>query len=165
MVPGHEFFGYVEQVGEGAEEHFEVQVGDKVIAEQIVPCAKVSFLQIEFDKRGCVKCTTSSTTNVIVAEGGMAQYMRIPRTAIVHKIPAAVSLEELGAGGADGLLRSTINRGDIQHDDVVVITIAEHLGLKCMVQSRGAENPEETGGDRHDRRAPGTWRKNSTTKW
>jgi erythritol/L-threitol dehydrogenase len=37
VVPGHEFFGYVEVLGDGAAEHFGVQPGDRVIAEQIVP--------------------------------------------------------------------------------------------------------------------------------
>ena len=43
VVPGHEFFGYVEELGEGAAEHFGVAVGDRVIAEQIVPCERCRY--------------------------------------------------------------------------------------------------------------------------
>src|SRR5437868_10248026 len=32
VIPGHEFFGYVETLGEGAGAHFGVALGDKVIA-------------------------------------------------------------------------------------------------------------------------------------
>ena len=40
VVPGHEFFGYVDALGDGAAEHFGVAMGDRVIAEQIVPCER-----------------------------------------------------------------------------------------------------------------------------
>ena len=111
VVPGHEFFGYVEQVGEGAEEHFEVKVGDKVIAEQIVPCGKCRFC-----KSG--KYWMCEVHNIFgfqreVAEGGMAQYMRIPKTAIVHKIPESVSLEDSALIEPMACAIHTVNRGDL----------------------------------------------------
>src|SRR6478735_7948615 len=43
VVPGHEFYGNVEELGEGAAEHFGVARGDRVIAEQIVPCDKCRY--------------------------------------------------------------------------------------------------------------------------
>src|SRR6185503_19196091 len=43
VVPGHEFFGYVEALGEGASAHFGVAPGDRVIAEQIVPCERCRY--------------------------------------------------------------------------------------------------------------------------
>jgi len=61
VVPGHELFGYVVETGEGAEEHFGVKVGDRVTAEQIVPCGKCKFCTSE--STGCAKCTTSSAFN------------------------------------------------------------------------------------------------------
>ena len=68
-----------------------------------------------------------------VADGGMAEYMRFPERAIIHKIPESLSEE-------DALIEPmacaipTVRRGDIELDDVVVIAGAGPLGL-CMVQS------------------------------
>src|SRR5215204_4504388 len=38
VVPGHEFLGHVAAIGERAAETRGLRVGDRVIAEQIVPC-------------------------------------------------------------------------------------------------------------------------------
>ena len=140
VIPGHEFFGYVDALGEGAEEHFGVQLGDKVIAEQIVPCEKCRFC-----KSG--KYWMCEVHNIFgfqkdVAEGGMAQYMRIPRTAIVHKIPESVSLEDSALIEPMACSIHTVNRGDVQLDDVVVIAGAGTLGL-CMVQVAALKTPKK----------------------
>ena len=140
VVPGHEFFGYVDSVGEGAEEHFGVKVGDKVIAEQIVPCEKCKFC-----KSG--KYWMCEVHNIFgfqkdVAEGGMAQYMRIPKTAIVHKIPESVSLEDSALIEPMACSIHTVNRGDVQLDDVLVIAGAGTLGL-CMVQVAALKTPKK----------------------
>ncbi|MEW1960336.1 alcohol dehydrogenase catalytic domain-containing protein, partial [Kineococcus sp. NPDC059986] len=37
-VPGHEFTGRIEQLDEEASRRWGVQVGDRIVAEQIVPC-------------------------------------------------------------------------------------------------------------------------------
>ena len=43
--PGHEFFGTVVELGAGAGEKFGIKLGDKVIAEQIVPCDRCRYCQ------------------------------------------------------------------------------------------------------------------------
>lgn len=140
VVPGHEFFGYVVEAGEGAEAHFDVVVGDKVIAEQIVPCDKCRFC-----KSG--KYWMCEVHNIFgfqreVAEGGMAQYMRIPKTAIVHKIPDWVSLEDSALIEPMSCAIHAVNRGEIQLDDVLVIAGAGTLGL-CMVQVARLKTPKK----------------------
>lgn len=140
VVPGHEFFGYVVEAGEGAEAHFDVVVGDKVIAEQIVPCDKCRFC-----KSG--KYWMCEVHNIFgfqreVAEGGMAQYMRIPKTAIVHKIPDSVSLEDSALIEPMSCAIHAVNRGEIQLDDVLVIAGAGTLGL-CMVQVARLKTPKK----------------------
>ena len=140
VIPGHEFFGYVEQVGEGGEEHFGVKLGDKVIAEQIVPCEKCRFC-----KSG--KYWMCEVHNIFgfqkdVAEGGMAQYIRIPKTAIVHKIPESVSLEDSALIEPMACSIHTVNRADVQLDDVLVIAGAGTLGL-CMVQIAALKTPKK----------------------
>ena len=140
VVPGHEFFGYVEQVGEGAEELFEVAVGDKVIAEQIVPCAKCRFC-----KSG--KYWMCEVHNIFgfqreVADGGMAQYMRIPPTAIVHRIPPELPLEDAAIIEPLACAIHAVNRADIQLDDVTVIAGCGPIGL-MMVQVAKLKTPKK----------------------
>ena len=43
VVPGHEFFGTVVELGPGAAENFGLKVGDKTIAEQIYPCERCRY--------------------------------------------------------------------------------------------------------------------------
>lgn len=140
VVPGHEFFGTVAEAGPGAEEHFGVRVGDRVTAEQIVPCGKCRF------------CTSGSYWmcevhdifgfQKIVAEGGMAEYMLFPPTARVHKIPDSLSFEDGAIIEPLACAIHTVNRGDIGLDDVVVIAGAGPLGL-FMVQVAHLKTPKK----------------------
>lgn len=140
VIAGHEFFGYVVEAGPGAEEHFGVAVGERVIAEQIVPCGK------------CRYCTSGQyhmceVHNIfgfqrVVADGGMAEFMRIPATARVHKIPDGVTLADAAMIEPMACAIHTVNRADIQLDDVVVIAGAGPLGLG-MVQVAKLKTPKK----------------------
>src|SRR6476660_2687605 len=140
VIPGHEFFGYVEDIGEGAAEHFGVTIGDRVIAEQIVPCERCRYCRSG-------KYWMCEVHNIFgfqreVADGGMAQYMRIPPTAIVHKIPDGISLEDAAIIEPLACAIHTVNRGDVQLDDVVVIAGAAPLGL-MMTQVAHLKTPKK----------------------
>lgn len=140
VIPGHEFFGYVEELGEGAAEHFGVALGERIIAEQIVPCGK------------CRYCRTGQywmceVHNIFgfqreVADGGMAEYMRIPPNAIVHRIPDGISLEDAAIIEPLSCAIHTVNRGELQLDDVVVIAGAGPLGL-MMAQVAHLKTPKK----------------------
>jgi erythritol/L-threitol dehydrogenase len=140
VVAGHEFFGYVAEVGEGAEEYFGVKLGDRIIAEQIVPCGKCRF------------CTSGKywmceVHNIFgfqreVADGGMAEYMRIPSNALVHKIPDGITLEDAAIIEPLSCAIHTVNRAEVQLDDVVVIAGAGPLGL-FMVQVAKLKTPKK----------------------
>ena len=140
VVPGHEFFGYVETLGEGAGEHFGVAVGDRVIAEQIVPCDRCRYCRSG-------QYWMCEVHNIFgfqreVADGGMAQFMRIPPTARVHRIPPAMSLEDAAIIEPLACAIHAVNRGDIQLDDVVVIAGAGPIGL-MMVQVAHLKTPRK----------------------
>ena len=140
VVPGHEFFGVVEDLGEGAAEHFGVKPGDRIIAEQIVPCDR------------CLYCRTGKywmceVHNIFgfqrdVADGGMSDYMLIPSSARVHSIPLEVPLEDAAIIEPLACAIHTVNRGDIQLDDVVVIAGAGPIGL-MMVQVARLKTPKK----------------------
>lgn len=140
VIPGHEFFGRVVEAGPGAAQHFGVDMGERVIAEQIVPCNR------------CRYCTSGKywmceVHNIFgfqreVADGGMAEYMRIPPTARVHKVPESLSLEDAAMIEPMACAIHAVNRGDIQLDDVVVIAGAGPLGLS-MVQVAHLKTPKK----------------------
>jgi threonine dehydrogenase-like Zn-dependent dehydrogenase len=138
VVPGHEFFGYVESLGAGAAEHFAVAAGDRVIAEQIVPCDRCRYCRSG-------KYWMCEVHNIFgfqreVADGGMAQYMRIPSTARVHRIPDGIPLEDAAIIEPLSCAIHAVTRGDIQLDDVVVIAGAGPIGL-MMVQVARLKTP------------------------
>jgi len=140
VVPGHEFFGYVEELGDGAAEHFGVARGDRVIAEQIVPCERCRYCRSG-------KYWMCEVHNIFgfqreVADGGMAQYMRIPSTAIVHTIPHDMPVDDAAIIEPLACAIHAVNRGDIQLDDVVVIAGAGPIGL-MMVQVAKLKTPRK----------------------
>lgn len=140
VIPGHEFFGYVEELGEGAAAHFGVAKGDRVIAEQIVPCERCRYCRSG-------KYWMCEVHNIFgfqreVADGGMAQYMRIPPSAIVHRIPPELPLEDAAIIEPLACAIHAVNRGDIQLDDVVVIAGAGPIGL-MMVQVAKLKTPRK----------------------
>jgi L-iditol 2-dehydrogenase len=140
VIPGHEFYGFVEELGEGAGERFGVKLGDRVIAEQIVPCDR------------CRYCRSGSywmceVHNIFgfqraVADGGMAEYMLIPRTARVHRIADNVGADDAAIIEPLACAIHTVNRADIQLDDVVVLAGAGPIGL-MMVQVAKLKTPKK----------------------
>lgn len=138
VVPGHEFFGVVEDIGEGAAAHFGVAAGDRVIAEQIVPCEACRYC------RGG-QYWMCEVHNIFgfqrqVAEGGMAEYMRIPANARLHKIPDSIPDDDAAIIEPLACAIHTVQRGDIQLDDVVCIAGAGPIGL-MMVQVARLKTP------------------------
>lgn len=140
VIAGHEFFGYVEELGEGAGEHFGVEIGDMVIAEQIAPCEKCRYCR-SGSYWMCEKHDIFGFQHT-VADGGMAEFMRFPANARVHKIPADMPLEDAAIIEPLACAIHTVERGDIQFADVVVIAGAGPLGL-MMVQAARLKTPKK----------------------
>jgi L-iditol 2-dehydrogenase len=111
-----------------------------VIAEQIVPCARCRYCR----SGQYWMCEVHNIFGFqrVVADGGMAEYMRIPPTAIVHKIPASMPLEDAAIIEPLACAIHTVNRGDVQLDDVVVIAGAGPLGL-LMAQVARLKTPRQ----------------------
>jgi len=140
VVPGHEFVGHVAEMGEGAAAHFGVAIGDHVIAEQIVPCERCRYCRSG-------QYWMCEVHNIFgfqrsVAEGGMAQYMRIPSNARVHRIPPQIPLDDAAIIEPLSCAIHAVNRGDIQLDDVAVIAGAGPIGL-MMVQVAHLKTPRK----------------------
>jgi threonine dehydrogenase-like Zn-dependent dehydrogenase len=139
VIPGHEFFGYVEDSGDGAAEHHGVAIGDMVIAEQIIPCDRCRYCRSG-------KYWMCEVHNIFgfqreVADGGISEFMKFPATARVHKIPSTMKLEDAAVIEPLACAIHTVNRGEIQLDDVVVIAGAGPLGL-LMTQVARLKTPK-----------------------
>jgi L-iditol 2-dehydrogenase len=140
VIPGHEFFGEVTDSGEGADHHFGVTKGDRVIAEQIVPCDRCRYCRA--GQYWMCEVHNIFGFQRVVADGGMAEYMRLPPTARVHRIPAEISLDDAAIIEPLACAIHTVQRGDIQLADVVVIAGAGPIGL-MMVQVAHLKTPRK----------------------
>ncbi len=139
VIPGHEFWGTVVELGEGAGAYHKVELGDRVIAEQIVPCQTCRYCRTGF--RWMCEVHNIYGFQREVADGGMADYMRLSSRAVVHKIPHSVSFEDAAITEPLSCAIHAVNRGDIQFDDVVVIAGAGPLGL-LMTQVAKLKTPK-----------------------
>jgi erythritol/L-threitol dehydrogenase len=138
VIPGHEFAGTVAELGEGARERHGVDVGDLVVAEQIIPCGTCRFCRggqywmcephVIFGFKG------------VRAEGGMAEYMRFPANALVHKVDPRVSAREAAYIEPLACAMHAVDRGEIRPGDTVVVAGAGNIGL-CAVQAAKRFNP------------------------
>ncbi|MDR3431345.1 MAG: alcohol dehydrogenase catalytic domain-containing protein [Rouxiella aceris] len=140
VVPGHEFYGEVAGYGAGALEHFGVALGDRVIAEQIVPCDKCRFCK-SGDYWMCEKHDIYGF-QAKDADGGMSEYMLLKATSRVHKIPTTLTMNECAVIEPFACSVHAVNRADIQFEDVVVLAGAGTLGLG-MVQAIRLKTPKK----------------------
>lgn len=84
-IPGHEYVGTVVEMGEGMAESSGLGPGDRITAEIIVPCRTCWFCQ-----RGLYHLCDRPG----VCVGAWAEYLKIPRGAIVHRVPADLPAEQ-----------------------------------------------------------------------
>lgn len=139
VISGHEFWGEVVELGEGAADFHRVQLGDRVVAEQIVPCGRCHYCRT--GHRWMCEVHDVYGFQREVADGGMAEFMRLSARAVIHKIPDTVSFDDAAVIEPLSCSIHAVNRGDIQFSDVVVIAGAGPLGL-FMVQAARLKTPK-----------------------
>jgi threonine dehydrogenase-like Zn-dependent dehydrogenase len=137
VIAGHEFTGDVVALGEGAVEKHGVTLGDRVVAEQIVPCGECRY---------CLRglywlCKFGNVFGFKKAvQGGMAEYMKFPAKARVYKVPDNISAKHAALIEPLGCAIHAVERGEIKFGDVVVQIGCGTLGL-CMVALERLKNP------------------------
>jgi len=123
FIPGHEFLGYIVETGKSVKGF---AVGDRVTADQIVPCGECRFC-----KTG--RYWMCQTHNIFgfqhTNNGGMAEYVRYTKNAVIHKVPKDMPLESALLIEPYGCSKHAVDRANIQCTDVVVISGAGTLGL------------------------------------
>lgn len=123
FIPGHEFLGHVVAKGEHVTEY---EIGDRIIAEQIVPCGKCRFCQTG----KYWMCQPHATFGFQKENnGGMAEYVRYPQNARLYKVPENISLEQALLIEPYSCAKHAVDRAEITSADVVVISGAGTLGL------------------------------------
>jgi erythritol/L-threitol dehydrogenase len=130
FIPGHEFLGIVVEKGSNVTEY---ELGDRIIADQIVPCGTCKFC-----KTGRYWMCQPHATFGFQKEnnGGMAEYVRYPKNAVLHKVPAEMPLEKALLIEPYGCAKHAVDRAQITVEDVVVISGAGTLGLGMVTYAR-----------------------------
>ncbi len=134
FIPGHEFLGTIVELGKNVTGF---ALGERIIADQILPCGECRF------------CTSGrywmcQPHNIFGFQaennGGMAEYVRYPKHSVVHKVPSEMSLEAALLIEPYGCSKHCVDRGNVQCDDVVVLSGAGTLGLGMVTYLR-MKNP------------------------
>ncbi len=138
-VAGHEFIGRIVAIGEKAKQKHNLQLNDRAIAEQIVPCWDCRYCK-DGHYWMCEKANIHGHQK-IVADGGMAEYMKYGKNDVVHKVDS--SLKDSHAAMIEPLSCSvhTIERAGISFSDVVVVAGMGPIGL-CKLQLAKLKNPK-----------------------
>ncbi|MDR2738509.1 MAG: alcohol dehydrogenase catalytic domain-containing protein [Treponema sp.] len=123
FIPGHEFLGYIVEIGKNVKGF---DIGDRVTADQIVPCGECRFC-----RSGQYWMCQPHGMHGFHAEynGGMAEYVRYTKHAVVHKVPKDMPLEKALLVEPYACSKHAVDRANIQCTDVVVISGAGTLGL------------------------------------
>jgi len=125
--PGHEYVGRVVEMGEGADERTGLALGDRVIAEIIIPCRRCWF---------CHRGLYTHCDDPGVCVGSWAEYMRIPAGAIVHRVPDELLPEQGALIEPLSCSVHALNLAQIQLADVVVVAGLGAIGMGVLQVAR-----------------------------
>lgn len=130
FIPGHEFLGHIVEMGENVKGF---HIGDRITADQIVPCGECRFC-----KSGRYwMCQPHATFGFQKGNnGGMAEYVRYPKTAVISKVPEDMPLEKALLIEPYGCSKHAVDRAQIHCEDIVVISGADTLGLGMITYAR-----------------------------
>lgn len=139
VVPGHEFVGEVVEIGSEAKRKHGLDVGDKAIAEQILPCWNCRFC----DSGHYWMCQVHNIFGFQggIDDGGFAEYMKYPKGSLVHKVPRELRFDIAAMIEPLACAIHAVDRADPKLNDVMVIAGMGPIGL-CMLQVAKLRNPK-----------------------
>lgn len=124
-IPGHEFSGRIVAVGD-ARRQDGLAVGDRITAEQIVPCGQCKYCR-EGHYWMCDPHNVFGFKNYL--NGGFARYVLYPKNAILHRVPESLSAQQAALIEPYACAMHAVDRAAITPGDVVVLSGAGPLGL------------------------------------
>ena len=137
VIPGHEFVGEIAEIDEEASKRWGVVVGDRVVAEQIVPCEDCRYC-----KRGeywmCAPHRMFGFKRK--TPGAMASYMVFSKNSRVHKISKSVKPAHAAYAEPLSCALHAVERANIKNTDVVVVAGCGPIGLG-MIAGADAKKP------------------------
>ena len=125
-IGGHEFCGEVVLTSPDVDGFVP---GDLVVAEQIVPCNNCSFCR-EGEYWMCVRSAVFGFKQY--CQGGFAEYVKIPKDCLKHKVPKGFSYEQAVLIEPIACGMHALELGRIRHSDVVVIAGLGAIGLSMV---------------------------------
>lgn len=133
VIQGHEFVGRVVAFGSKVEG---VKIGDRMVSEQIVPCGECRFCK-EGNYGMCQRHWIYGFKQEV--QGGFAQYMKFHRQGINHKVPEELTLEQAALIEPYACAMHAVERGNIKHTDVVVISGLGAIGQGMVSVARSLQ--------------------------
>lgn len=122
-LPGHEYVGVIEELNKSTAGETGLKVGDRITAEILVPCRNCWY---------CLQGLYQHCDKPRVCVGAWAEYHKIPKDALIHRIPA--ELPALEAVLVEPLSCSihAVNLGEIEFNDTVVISGLGAIGMGML---------------------------------
>ncbi|MFT3987926.1 zinc-binding dehydrogenase [Aestuariivirga sp.] len=133
VIAGHEFIAEVAALGDGTGERDNLQIGDRVISEQIVPCRSCRYCRDGY----YWMCEINDVYGFRQATpGAWAEYMLFPPKAINHRVPKTIPLHHAVFIEPLACAIHAVNQGNIQLNDTVVIAGCGPLGLGMIAAAK-----------------------------
>ena len=122
MIPGHEWSGIIEKVGPGVTDF---KVGDTVVGECTVACGECDFCK----KGHANMCTNRTETGVMSRNGGFAEYITFPTSAL-HKF-TKLTFDQAALVEPTAISLNVVNRTNIEEGDNVLVIGPGPIGLQA----------------------------------
>ncbi len=133
---GHEFLGRIVKMGKNVKGY---ELGERNHGGSDCALRRVQILQI----RALLMCEPHATFGFQKDNnGGMAEYVRYPKTAVLHKVPDDMPLETALLIEPFACSKHCVDRAQITGDDMVVISGAGTLGLGMITYAETDESGE-----------------------
>lgn len=135
--PGHEFTGRVVAIDAVGSARWGVVAGDRVVAEQIVPCWECRYCT-RGDYHMCQPHDMFGFKRR--TPGAMAEYVLIPAEALLHRAPGDLPPAHVAFAEPLSCSLHAVERAGIRFDDTVVVAGCGPIGLG-MVAGAAAKFP------------------------
>jgi threonine dehydrogenase-like Zn-dependent dehydrogenase len=138
-VPGHEIAGRVVELDDEARAHWGIEVDDRVVVEQIVPCWNCRYC----DTGNYHMCAVHNMYGFKRANpGGMEEYMVLSTNSLVHTISKDIPPAHAAFAEPLSCALHAVERAQVGFADVVVVAGCGPIGLG-MIAGAAARFPAE----------------------